>query len=276
MIAKLIKEPLVHFFFFGALIFGWYALVGDEGFGDDREIIITAGQIDRMIAAYQKTRMRPPTDDELRGLIENFVQEEIYYREAVAMGLDDNNPIVRRAMRRKMEFVANASGTSEQPSDAELTSFLETNQEVFLTDGTLSFRHIYFSTDKRGQSARTDASSALEDLRAGRTVNGDLFLLDSEYRDTADSEIERLFGELFIEQLIEAEVGSWQGPYESGYGLHLVFVENRVAPALPELESIRTKVENEWRGQQQAAAADDFYQELRNSYTVTIEEIPAL
>lgn len=274
---KLMREPLVHFLLLGAglfLLFGWVA--DDEGDRPDH-IVVSSGQIEQLVATWTRTWQRPPTQQELDGLIEDYIRGEVYYREAVAMGLDRDDTIVRRRMRQKLEFFTDDLVDSAGPSEEQLAAFYHENADVFRVPGRIAFRQIYIDRDRRGERALDDALALLARLSSGdeadldRTAAGDSLLLPAEVGPSSRDEIARQFGRAFAESVFELPVGRWSGPVESGYGLHLVRIERRAEAALPSLDALRAEVEREWRAGRRKQAAEAFYQSLRERYEIRIE-----
>ena len=227
--------------------------------------------------------MRPPTVGELRALVDDYVQEEVYYREAVALGFDQDNPIVRRVLRQKMEFLADAYKADQPPTDEELHAYLAANEALFRSELEVSLIHVYFSSDQRGREAARDAERALAELRTnsdGGTVAalglGDPFPLESSYDSLSRRGVVRRFGSRFADQLEIIETGSWQGPVTSGYGEHLVYIQARTLPATPELAEVRDEVNLAWREDQRKINSAEFYQRLRDGYTLAVEASPLL
>ncbi len=248
---------------------------GSEEFQPD-EIVVGAGQIERMSQAWRKTRMRAPTQQELEGLIEDYIKEEIYYREAVALGLDQDNAVIRRHLRQKMEFLSEDIAAQVDPNEEELEAFLSENPERFREDAQFSFRHIYFNRDARGTSTEADARQVLANLNGAETAAdtmalGDPLPLPREFGLIAERDIANRFGRIFAQQLSILESGQWLGPVESGFGLHLVFVDERIDAYVPELDSIHDAVVREWREVRRQEVNAAFYEGLRGRYSVVIE-----
>jgi hypothetical protein len=282
-LSALLREPLVRFFLIGGAIYVLYGLMGNTDAAVTDEIVVSGAQIQRMAQAWEKTRMRAPTKGELRALVDDYVQEEVYYREAVALGFDQDNPIIRRVLRQKMEFLADAYKADQTPTDEELQAHLSANEALFQSDIDVSLTHIYFSSDQRGQDAARDAELALVELRTSdnRAIVaaqelGDPFPLETDYESSSRSDIVRQFGSLFADQLEIIDTGSWQGPLTSGYGEHLVYIRARTLPATPELADVRADVTLAWREDQRKINSSEFYQRLRDGYTLTVEASPLL
>ena len=272
----LVREPLVHFLVLGAGVFGLFALVGDRSEIEPDEIVVGAGQIERMSQAWRKTRMRPPTQPELEGLIKDYIKEEIFYREALTLGLDQDNAVIRRHLRQKMEFLSEDIASQTEPDDEALQAFLDTNPDKFRTDLRVSFQHIYFSWDKRGDLAAVDARQVLSILSGGESYDdisalGDPLPLPQAVDLYPLREVASLFGREFAQQLTTLDAGRWQGPIASGFGVHLVYVGERIDASLPQLDEIRDTVVREWREEQRQTVNQVFYDTLRTRYNVIIE-----
>jgi len=272
----LIREPLVHFLVLGAGVFGLFALVGDRSELEPDEIVVGAGQIERMSQAWRKTRMRPPTQLELEGLIKDYIKEEIYYREALTLGLDQDNAVIRRHLRQKMEFLSEDIASQTEPDDEALQAFLDANPDKFRTDIRVSFQHVYFSWDKRGDLAAVDARQVLATLDGSESYEnisamGDALPLPQAVDLYPLREVASLFGREFAQQLTTLDAGRWQGPIASGFGVHLVYVGERIDASLPQLDEIRDTVVREWREEQRQTVNQVFYDTLRTRYNVVIE-----
>jgi hypothetical protein len=273
---KLLREPLVHFLVLGAGLFVLFGLVDDPAGTRTDQIVVTAGQIDQLAEGWKRTWQRPPTQKELDGLVQDYIREEVYYREALAMGLDRDDMIVRRRLRQKLEFLTDDLVAAVEPTEEQLQKHLAEYAEQFRVDSSLSFDHVYFNRDRRGDEAQRDAERLLSRLEtASRDVDlaalGDPLLLPGEYQQASSSEIAGRFGREFAAQLVELPVGRWVGPVESGYGLHLVLIHERIPGQIPALEDVRRAVEREWSAARRKEAAEALYQGLRARYSVVVE-----
>jgi len=275
MLNKLLHQPLVHFLVLGALMFLVYGLITDNPTAHrGNRIEVDAGKIQRLEDSWEKQWQRPPTAQELVGLIENHIREEVLYREAMAMGLDQDDTIIRRRLAQKMEFLSADLAMLVEPNDVQLQAFLAENRERFLEPARISFRHVYFNLDQRGQSARSDAEMLRTTLEAedvgDSAVYGDRFMLDSEYTLASEREVAGLFGQQFAVNVFALDTGVWIGPIASGLGLHLVHISERVDARLPEFENIRDKVRNEYLVNQRAEVDEAVYQSLKGRYEIII------
>jgi hypothetical protein len=278
---NLIREPLLHFLLIGAglfFLFGWRsgpaALPAGQAGPPSAEIFIGQGDIDQLAGTFQRTWQRPPTEEEVQGLIDSFVRDEIYYREALALGLDRDDSVIKRRLRMKMEYIFEDIAAQGEPTEAELEAFFQKNGERYRLDPQRAFRHVYVNIDKRRENAETDARHFLAKLNKGidpATV-GDPFLQESEIGPLSLREIRDQFGAGFADSLIELKPGRWEGPVRSGYGLHLVLVTSAVEEQMPLLHEMRDIVKRDWAAARQMELRDAAYARLRERYTVVREK----
>lgn len=277
-----LKEPLLHFLLLGAGLFLAYRLMArTAGTGEPGEIVVTQGQIEHLAAGFAKTWQRPPTREELAGLVRDRVREEVYCREAIAMGLDKDDTVIRRRLRQKMEFISDDISAQAEPNDAELNTYLQAHPSAFRLPPRFTFRQVYLNPKRRGGRLTRDAAELLALLnRSGRPTDissaGDPLMLDSEFANFSSDEIAKLFGDEFSTTLNGLSSGRWHGPIESGYGVHLVFVSEHTEGHMPALAEVRDAVLREWSSARRLEANRKFYQELLKRYTVTIEPIELL
>jgi len=275
--SKWLKEPLIHFLLLGALIFFVYDQLAGKGSAPD-EIFISRGQQDNLLNTFGRTWQRPPTPEEFQGLLRDHVRQEIAYRESRAMGLDEGDIVIRRRLRQKLELLAEDVASLSAPTDQDLQAYLDSRPEDFAIEPVLSLRQVYFSRERRGANAETDARQFLQRITTDGP-EGDLeqfadpLPLPAELRDVRESELARLFGRMFVDGLQGLEPGRWEGPVESGFGLHLVFIEAREAGRTPELAEVRDAVQREWLSQRRQEAVDRLYERLAENYTIEIEPL---
>lgn len=273
-----LREPLLHFIVIGIALFAAYAYV-ERGRGpveSSKTIQLTLDDLGRMYLYFESQWRRPPTPQELNGLVESKVQQEVLYREALAMGLDKDDEIVKRRMAQKMQFLAEDVAAAREPTTAELRSWFDKHSAMFAQPPRLSFRHLYFSPDRRGARAREDATKALVKL-AGQPVDAtiagslaDPFMFQDYYRDRAPDYLGKEFGPQFALAVAKLAPASWQGPIESGFGWHLVFVDTVIPGRVPAFEEIEAEVKTAWLSEQKALAWQKAYKEMRAKYTVLL------
>ena len=276
ILRKLIREPLFHFVLLGAVIFLLAGRVRSGSVGSRDRIVVTQSQIESIVVGFSRTWMRPPSQEELQGLVDDYVREEVLYREAKAMGMDQDDIIVRRRMRQKFEFLAeDQAARTGPPTDQELESYLRQHADKYSEEPNFSFDHIFFSREMRGASADAEANAMLARLSGKGTIDiaklGDAFLLPSRFEKTSAGETARLFGEKFAEDLTKAPLGTWAGPLESSYGIHLVRVNARIPGGAPPLAKVREAVLRDLLSDRRKQELDTQYEKLRARYMVVVE-----
>ena len=273
---KILYEPLLHFLLLGAAIFVAYGLVSKRISDEPGKIVISQGQIASIVVGFTRTWQRPPTSEELEGLIRDRVREEVYCREALALGLDKDDIIICRRLRQKMEFVTDDVVARAQPTDDELNAYLQAHPDPFRVQRQCTFSQVYLNPEKHGENLARDTAQLLAQLnqaggKADVSALGDSFLLEHTFAAAPGSEIAKQFGEKFAAQLDELAPGQWQGPVESGYGVHLVFVSERTEGRLPALAEVRDAVCREWVNARRLEANEKLYEAMLKRYVVTIE-----
>ena len=273
---KFYKEPLLHFLIIGALIFVLFSIVNkDEDIVSGNKIVVSSAEIERLSDNWSKKWNRPPTETELRGLVDSYIKEEVYYREALALGLDQNDTILRRRLMQKMEFLSNDLADLSTPDETALNKYFLDNQEKYKLPARVSFTHIYFSLDKRGAKAVEDAKRVLSGLNAlSAPEKGDSFMMQYDFVKETPFEVERLFGKGFTEELFTLGINAWLGPIESGYGLHLVRISEKIDSRTPELASVIDKVRTDLMFERRQKMNKEIYERFKERYEIVIEDMP--
>lgn len=270
-----LREPLLHFLLLGLAIFGAYRLLGaDEQ--PPSSIVVTEGIINGQIESFSRTWLRPPTPQEVEELIREYVREEVYYREGLALGLDRDDTVIRRRLKQKLEFVAEAAGIAAAPTEEDLRAYLDQRLDAYRTDTRLSFVHVFLNAERRGDAVVPDAARLLAGLQSSQNAIdpaalGDPTMLERQFEDVPLRDVAAQFGDEFADRVAELPVGQWQGPIESGYGLHLVRVGARTDGRAPELDEVRDTLRRDWLNERRIAANEAYYQSLLQRYTVTVE-----
>ena len=281
-VRSLLREPLFHFLLIGALLFGIGAIKGDSASVEPmRRIVIDSGQVISLIEGWRRTWQRPPTEQELRGLVDDFLKEEIFYREAMALGLDRDDAIIRRRLRQKIEFLSDDVSEAIDPTDEELQTFLEENGASYRLDATFTLAHRYFNVDRRGDQAFDQAQQSIGQLHGvdggdEALLLGDPLPLPMFFADASERDLSTAFGPLFVEGVNEADVGSWHGPIRSGFGFHVVYVAERTEGRLPALDEVRLAVERDWRFAKRNEVNAQLFQGLRDQYLISVQWPDAL
>lgn len=277
MLRKFLREPLVHFLALGTAIFLLFHFAPGRGGTDGGRIVVTGGKIDQLVTGFSRTWQRPPNQQELDALVEDHIREEVIYREALAMGLDKDDTIIRRRMRQKLEFLTEDASSAVPPTDQDLQSWLDAHPDEFQTEQRIAFSQVYFNPGRRGESASAAASNALAQLNGGGTriaasALGDTTLLPRELQLSRIDEIASVFGGEFARDIAQLEPGRWVGPVQSSYGWHLVRVSERAEARSRPLADVRVAVQREWLVARRRDILDATYRKLRDKYAVTVED----
>lgn len=271
---KLLKDPLFRFLLIGAAIFLIFNVFNKS---EDLEntIVISAADIAALQANFSRTWQRQPTEKELSGIIEESIRDEVAYREALAMGLDRDDPYVRRRMRMKTELLMEDIISLTPPTDEELNTFLVENRDQFKQQPEIAFSQIFFNAEKRGASLESELNAIKQQLQSSQTDLsqdlGDVIMLPQNYPLAALNIVKRQFGEAFAEQIITLDPGIWSGPVVSTYGVHLVLVRDRVDGYDPELTEIRPVVEREFMANRRKHIKEEAYKKLQEQYEIVVE-----
>jgi hypothetical protein len=257
----------------GAGLFGLYAAVGKQD--APTRLVVSASHVANLTERFSRTWRRPPTEQELQGLVEDYIRDEIFYREGRAAGLDRDDVVIRRRVRQKMEFLAEDMAAVE-PSDQQLAAYLTSHPERFRTEDRVTFRQLFLSATRRGAALDGDASEIAKTLigsnaAVDHAAIGDPFLVGEAFREMSQRDLARMFGEGFAKQLSAIESGRWQGPLRSGYGVHFVFVDEHVKGSLPPLDTVRDAVQREWLNARRVEAEEKLYRTLRDRYQIVVE-----
>ncbi len=280
---RLLREPLAWFLLIGGGIFLLHAALRPETPGAEAapyRIEITDDLIEQLTAEWSARWQRPPTDAELKGLLDSYIEEEIYYREAKKLGLDQSDTIIRRRLAQKMEFLTADMADLAEVGDESLAAYYEEHADRYLKPPEVGFRHLFFSTDQRGESAEADARELLGKLQAGSltfeqaTELTDRTMLAAEFATTELPIIGRQFGQAFAEGLGKHPAGEWFGPVPSGYGFHIVWIDERIEGGLPPLDEIRDKVLNDYRYDQREKLNQAVLDEFLEQYEVVFDGEP--
>jgi hypothetical protein len=272
-----LREPLVLFLAAGAGLFLAWTAKGDPARATSEQIRVGAATIEALAENWTRVRLRPPTAEELRGLVDDHVREEVYYREGLALGLDRDDTIIRRRLRQKLEFLSADLGGQALPSEEQLRGYLAEHPDPFRREMRLTWTHVFLSPRRAGATGPDAVQRLLAALngpggdRAAQEA-GDPFLLPFDFEAVATADIARLFGDDFAGALAALEPGRWHGPIASGYGAHLVLVRQRIPGSVPPFEEVRDAVRREWQSKARRDANEAFYQKLRDRYRVVVED----
>jgi hypothetical protein len=273
------REPLVHFLLLGAAIYVVSGLASpdvDEAPGN--EIVVSAGVIEWLTSTWEKRWNRPPTPEERSGLIAEYIRESVLYREALAMGLDRDDTIIRRRLAQKLEFLSQDLLASQPPTEEALRAYFAAHAARYREPALLTLTQVFVDPDLRGERARSDAEAIKAQLGdgpppiAGAERLGDPFLLQRYYPQRSEAALAKLFGREFARSVVALERGRWHGPVLSGYGLHLVYVHDRIEAREASYAAVRDRVTEDWEDERRRELNDAFYASLRARYEVIVED----
>ena len=274
----LLREPLLHFLVLGAALFGLFHLVDGKKAEPPNRIVVSSARMANLADGFARTWQRPPSKEELRGLVDDYVRDEVFYREGQAAGLDRDDAIIRRRVRQKMEFFAEDMSVQE-PSEEQLAAYLQSNPDRFKSEDRLTFHQVFLSATRRARTIDTDSKRVAEalagaDAAVDTAALGDPFLLGEAFHALSQNEIAGIFGDGFSKRIAVTERGYWQGPISSSFGHHFIFISERVPGSLPPLDTVRQAVRREWSNARRLEAEQKLYDSLRQRYDIVVEVPP--
>jgi hypothetical protein len=266
-----IREPLLHFVLIGAVLFAATALRQHKT--DESEIRISAGEVAQLAAFWESQSQRKPSAKELQALIDERIDEEVLAREAVRLGLDRDDVIVRRRLAQKMAFVSDDLALVGEPAEAELRAYFDAHHETYTAPDLYAVRHVYFNPDRHGNSLDADAQRTLQKLARGADANeaGDPFMLPRELADVSRDDIARDFGSIFADAVTGSKPGTWSGPVRSPFGVHLVKLESHTPSTQARFEDVRDLVREAYLAEKQREANTAMRAKLRRQYRIIVE-----
>ena len=273
----LLREPLLHFLLIGAGLFFLFSQVNSSKDENRQRIVITKAKLDALATAWLKRKGRLPSSQEREQQLEYYIREQVLYREAMAMGLDRDDVIIRRRLAQKMQYLFDDLSVVSEQTEAELALFLSEHASQFTRPATISFSQVYLDPREHGNKIDEDAKQLLAQLKATPagvdTIDlGDRSLLPYDFTKERESEIAGMFGTAFAKQAFSLPVNSWTGPINSEYGVHLIYIHSRTKAKLSPLAEIREKVARERLRTKQQEANEIFYQSLLQRYEIVLDD----
>jgi hypothetical protein len=272
---RLMREPLLHFLLLGAALFVAFSFLRDDSAPRQAQIVVSVGKIEHLAALFARTWQRPAMREELEGLINDFIREEVAYREGLALGLDRDDTIIRRRIRQKLEFIAEDLTSQVEPTEAELVAYLAAHPDHFRIAPRLSFRQVYVNPEQHRNGLDTHVRDLVMALNRDGSTDasglGDRIQLEHGYANISTRDIARLFGAQFATAIVALPPGTWQGPISSGYGVHLVIVDERHDGRHPPLDAVRDAVRREWENARRKERIEQFYRTLLEKYMTIVE-----
>lgn len=270
-IKRCLREPLLHFLIAGFALFVLYGGLHRSTVNQDpQRIEITPDDIQRIEISWRARWQRPPSDQQLQGMLDEYVKEEILYREALKLGLDKDDTIIRRRLAQKMDFLAKDVASLREPAPGVLEAWYSQHQEQYAPPPLATFHHLFFASDKRGADAQTQAQAALEGLIDNNSGEGDAFMFNNAYAEQSQDQVARIFGSKFAIALFKQTPGSWVGPVESGFGWHLVWIDALTNPPAPPFETVAQQVKSDWLSEQRTESKRSNFEALKARYEVVV------
>lgn len=271
-IKRFLREPLIHFLAIGGLLYVLYAAVSAPAPAPRDRIVVEPQRITQLTNRFEATRGRLPTEDELLGLVEGFIREEVYYREALALGLDGDDAIIRRRMQQKLEFLTDSGADLLEPAPGELEAYYQANQRSYRTPPAVAFEQVFLGETPSAESVATVLAKLRSEPGIDTSALGERLYLPERMTLSEPNAVDRQFGAGFFAALERAPVGEWTGPVQSGFGVHLA----RVSEALPAgdrpLDEVRETVLLDWRALKANELRDAVYTRLRGRYEIVFPD----
>ncbi len=280
-LSKIFKEPLVYFFVLGFVVFGLHSYLNraNQEDTDPFTVDVTSADIEWIRSSWEARMKRQPMQHELQELINRFIRDEILFREAMAMDLDDRDLVIQRRLVQKLTFVFEDLAETIEPTDNELINYMRENQEKYRIPEMKSFTQIYFNPEKR-KEAMEEAKTVLGRLKQAKRAPekavslGDTIMIDSSFRQKSPDEVARILGREFADKLFSIDEKGWQGPIRSTFGLHLVYISDQIASRMPEFENIRKNVQYDFMYDRKKKVIDSAYNAVKSRYTILVEGLP--
>ena len=272
-IKTLLREPIVPFIFIGSVLYLLQALVFNTDSSAPKQIKVTSEQLKQLEVGFSNTWMRAPLENELEGLIANYIRNEVFYREALTMGLQENDQVIQNRLRQKLELLMDNMASVNVPSQQMLEAYLEENADDFKRDYQVSFIQVFVNPEKHS-NPQSVALKFLKQLQEGARPEdlGDRTLMGYSFPDYSQTDVGRRFGSDFSRQLAQEQPGGWSGPLNSGMGLHMIRIDHFEIGTMPELSEIRSSVEREWMANQKSEFKAAAYEKLLEGYDVQIQQ----
>lgn len=269
--ARLLRDPLIHFLGIGAVLFVVLAWFSEES--DPQEIRVSAETVRAALQMRMPIQAGRPSQAELEALADTLIREEVYYREALALGLDVEDDQVRTRLIEKMRYLSEDMADPEPADEAQLRAFFDADPQRFALPEAVSFDHVFFSPSQRGAAVQAQAQAALEQLRAGAAAAsvGDSTPLGAQFEQAAADRLNVLFGAPMTAAVFAAPDGQWSGPFESDFGLHLIRVTSRRPARQPGYEEVRSAVLEAFADDRRGERNEAAWQAMRARYDVEIE-----
>lgn len=269
---RLLREPLLHFAVIGGLIFLLYAAIAGPAPAPTNVIVVGPERIVQLNQRYQAVWRRAPTKDEARLMLDDYVREEVYYREALALGLDRDDTVIRRRLRQKMEFLTDTGADVLKPKASELEAYFAANEKSYSTSPRIAFEQVFLGQNPDTATIAQTLNTLRSTPSADPSTVGERSLLPVRLDLSPPNAVDGVFGENFFNRLSPIAVGEWNGPVVSGYGVHLVRILESSPASTPPLEEQRDAVLRDWRAAKALELRELAYAKVLERYTVEIRQ----
>jgi hypothetical protein len=270
ILQRFLREPLLHFIAIGGLFFLIYTAVNDISESSTDTIFITPERIGQIATGFNGVWNRMPTAEELDNLIKEEVRSEVYYRDALALGLDNNDVVVRRRLRQKMEFLTDTGIYLQEPSTGELETYFAANKQAYRSEPRLAFEQIFLGESPPEDTVSQTLKTLLSEPAIDLSTLGQRTLLPAQLKLSPPDAIDSVFGEGFYRQIAELAPGEWVGPVTSVYGIHLIRTLDGQPARMPPLEEVRDSVLKDWKSAKAKENREQDYAKRRSRYIVEI------
>jgi len=270
-ITAIFKSPLLHFLVLGLLLFVAFAWLNPESTERNERITISKGQIKNMSERYVKKWKRTPTAQELKSIIDDYVMTEMYYREGLKLGLDKNDPIIKKRIRQKTEMIVKDVISLLDIDDKTLQKYLDTHSDKFTTDAVYTFDQIYINPAKHSLGLNTYLLEVKKQLDETGSATTDSLMLPGQYKDSTSSRINRELGKNFSKALDSIKLDEWSEPLQGALGVHFVKLIKRSPVKLPNLEEVRDEVLREYLSEKRKEILAVQRKQMSRNYEIVID-----
>lgn len=270
---QLLKEPLLHFLTLGLALFLLYNMVGNDKSADDT-IVFNDYDLNNILTKWETQWKRPPTEQELKSIIEQTIKQELFYQEALKMNLDHNDEIIKRRLAQKMEFLSNDLVQMKPASEEQLIIFYEQHKHNYLSSYNYTLQQVCFSYDyhRNPLEKATKTLNTVKDQASKRIIaKGDTMSFPNTFNSQSEKQIRKELGGSFTNALKDIPLNTWSGPIQSGFGYHLVYISKRIEPKPKSLEDIRPKVLKDFNYYRQQQLDSALYLEIKKQYTFDLD-----
>ena len=273
--ARLLREPLFHFLAAGGAVFLLYRVLTGPAPEPIDAIVIGPQRIEQLQSGFEAVWRRPPSTDELKGMIASFIREEVYYREALALGLDRDDTVIRQRLRQKMEFLTQSGADLLEPGAGELEAYFAANQKAYLKEPAIAFEQVYLGENPAPETVARVLATLRTDAAVDAASLGQTTLLPARLDLSPPGEVDAVFGKDFFARLEALPKGQWSGPVASGYGAHLIRILDTSPATTPPLAEVRAAVVRDWKAARATKIREQSYGRLRRRYTVEFRGVDA-